>query len=123
MGILTGKRWAWITAAAAAITLGLFWPDVQHWLAVHLGILKAGPDPFYNFWSGFGSDFGEATILTGIVVAYLHHNCHVKGCPLLGHPVEGTPYRACARHHPAHKGTKRGVSAEEIVRHFEQRRQ
>lgn len=95
---------------------------VQHWVAVHTGIESAGPDKYYNAWSGILSDIGEVTILTGILLAYRHHNCHVKGCPRLGKPVEGTPYVACPRHHPAHDGDKRGVAVEEIHRAFKERR-
>jgi hypothetical protein len=29
------------------------------------------------------------------------HNCHIKGCPRIGrHPVDGTNYITCQRHHP-----------------------
>ena len=52
----------------------------------------------YQFWSGIGSDFGEATIVISILLIVRHHNCHVKGCPRLGHADEhGHP--ACKRHH------------------------
>lgn len=59
----------------------------------------------YNFWSGFGSDLGELTLVAGIVslvlMAWHHFDCHADGCPRLtwhvhadhGHPV-------CKRHHP-----------------------
>lgn len=54
---------------------------------------------WYGFWSGFGSDLG----LIAAGAAFLRHrNCHVHGCWRLGrHPVEGTPYQVCRRHHPA----------------------
>ena len=42
----------------------------------------------YQFWSGIGSDFGEATIVISILLIVRHHNCHVKGCPRLGHADE-----------------------------------
>jgi len=53
----------------------------------------------YQFWSGIGSDFGEASILTAIIVGFRHRNCHVRGCWHLGHadPEHGFP--ACKRHH------------------------
>jgi hypothetical protein len=53
----------------------------------------------YQFWSGIGSDFGEASILTAIIVGLRHRNCHVKGCWHLGHtdPAHGWP--ACKTHH------------------------
>lgn len=34
----------------------------------------------YNFWSGIGSDFGEVTILGGIVMLYRQHECRLDGC-------------------------------------------
>ena len=72
-----------------------------HWLAVHTGTVNES-GPFYGFWSGFGSDLGELALIGAIVTGYRHVNCHVKGCPRIGHhPVEGTPYRVCRRHHPA----------------------
>jgi hypothetical protein len=55
----------------------------------------------YGFWSGIGSDLGEVAIFGGVVGIYRKHNCHVKGCARIGkHPVEGTPYVVCAKHHP-----------------------
>ena len=81
---------------------------VQHWLAVHTGTVNES-GPYYGFWSGFGSDLGEVTLLAGVLGLWRHHNCHVKGCPRLGRPVEGTPYVACPKHHPAHSGKRRSV--------------
>lgn len=96
-----------------------------HWLIVHLSQetgTSSGASRAYDFWSGFGSDLGEATLVVGVLAAYRHHNCHVKGCPLLGKPVEGTPYLACPKHHPAHQGVKRGIAMDEIHRAFHGRR-
>lgn len=57
--------------------------------------------PFYGFWSGVGSDVSELAIVAAVIGMYRRHNCHVKGCPRIGkHPVEGTPYIVCAKHHP-----------------------
>jgi hypothetical protein len=109
-------RVAGLTAAAVilvALAVAGARYGAQHWIAVHTGTVNES-GPYYGFWSGFGSDLGEATIVVGIVGAYHHHNCHVKGCPRLGHQVEGTPYLACPKHHPAHDGSTRGVSHETI---------
>lgn len=54
----------------------------------------------YQFWSGIGSDFGEASIVGALALIYRKHECHKDGChrpswhvdPLHGHPV-------CRRHH------------------------
>lgn len=60
---------------------------------------------WYAFWSGSGSDIGEIALLGALVGMYKRHTCHVDSprfCWRPGtHPVEGTPFRACKRHHPA----------------------
>ena len=68
----------------------------------------------YNFWSGIGSDFGEATILVAFFAFWKHRNCQVKGCWRihLTHPTEGGHF-VCKRHHPAHEGNQ--LSAEHVV--------
>lgn len=69
------------------------------WLYVHLGI--AGNGPYYGFWSGFGSDLAEFGIIGALIANYRRHNCHVRGCwRVAKHPVDGTPYITCRRHHP-----------------------
>ena len=42
-------------------------PSVNHWLAVHTGIVDMS-GPYYAFWSGFGSDIAEFS-LVGTAVA------------------------------------------------------
>lgn len=59
----------------------------------------------YQFWSGIGSDAGEATILTGMVGFavrdYRRRNCHYKGCWRLSwHPNPETGHPECKKHHP-----------------------
>ena len=89
--------------------------SIWHWfLNVSGSHIPPSGSQWYNWWSGPGSDLGEASILLGILAAYRHHNCHVKGCPRLGRTVDGTPYLACPRHHPAHHGERRGVSLSNI---------
>ncbi|MCU1489653.1 MAG: hypothetical protein JWM85_1058 [Acidimicrobiaceae bacterium] len=82
-----------------------FFDAVRHWLALHTGTLHGGPDIYYNFWSGFGSDLGEATLISavglGVYTGVRKVNCHTKGCWRIGHhPLEGTPYILCRHHHP-----------------------
>ena len=61
---------------------------------------------WYGFWSGFGSDIGEFGIVVGLAALVRKHNCHAKGCPRLGrHPVAGTTYVVCRKHHPDAKPT------------------
>lgn len=82
-----------------------FFGALRHWVALHTGILHGGPDLYYNFWSGFGSDLGEATLITavgvGVYTGVRKVNCHTKGCWRIGHhQLEGTPYILCRKHHP-----------------------
>ena len=98
---------------AAILALALWWQPVIVHLSQETGTSNS-TSRAYDFWSGFGSDIGEATLVVGVLAAYRHHNCSSKGCPRLGKPVEGTPYLACPRHHPAHHGRKRSVSLDLI---------
>lgn len=52
----------------------------------------------YSFWSGVGSCL---TYIAVLGAAWRHLNCHSQGCwRLAKHPVDGTPYKVCAKHHP-----------------------
>jgi len=100
-----------------------FFDVVRHWLALHTGTLHGGPDLYYNFWSGFGSDLGEATLITavgvGVYTGVRKVNCHTKGCWRIGHhPLDGTPYILCKHHHP-HVPTK-GATHEHILEQYRQ---
>jgi hypothetical protein len=94
--------------ALAVIGIALliaFFDAARHWFALHTGIIHGGPDQYYNFWSGFGSDLGEATLISavgiGVYTGVRKVNCHTKGCWRIGHHVlEGTPYILCRHHHP-----------------------
>jgi hypothetical protein len=107
-----------VIIVALAVVLAVWHDFYFHWFQVHTGTVNES-GPYYGFWSGFGSDLGEATIVVGIAAAWRHHNCHVKGCARIGRPVPGTPYIACPKHHPAHDGTKRAVSFETLVKAHE----
>ncbi len=97
-----------ITVVVGAVAILLFvalYGPLRHWLALHTGITHGGPDVYYNFWSGFGSDLGEATLISavglGVYTGVRKVNCHVKGCWRIGHhPLLGTPYILCRHHHP-----------------------
>lgn len=73
---------------------------IWHWLQSVTGTaIPDGGSKWYNFWSGFGSDFGELAILGSLFAIYKHHNCQVSGCWRIGrHPVAGTPYLTCHKH-------------------------
>jgi hypothetical protein len=95
-----------------------FFDVVRHWLALHTGTLHGGPDLYYNFWSGFGSDLGEATLISavgiGVYTGARKVNCHTKGCWRIGHhPLDGTPYILCRHHHP--DVPSKGASHEHIL--------
>ncbi len=95
-----------------------FFDAVRHWLALHTGTLHGGPDLYYNFWSGFGSDLGEATLISavgiGVYTGVRKVNCHTKGCWRIGHhALEGTPYILCRHHHPG--VPTKGASHEHIL--------
>jgi hypothetical protein len=63
----------------------------------------------YNFISG---PLADITLLGGAYAILRRHNCHVKGCPRIGrHPVDGTSYVVCRKHHPAGKPTAEQVYA------------
>jgi hypothetical protein len=72
---------------------------IGNWLYHFFGI--GGSGPYYGFWSGTGSDIGELTLIGAVIVALRRINCHDKGCwRITTHPIEGTPYKACRKHHP-----------------------
>jgi hypothetical protein len=77
------------------------------WLAHLLGIdNEAGR--WYAFWSGFGSDMSEVTLIGLAFGAYHRHNCHQRRCWRIGrHTVDGTPW--CDRHHEAARGESEGA--------------
>ena len=92
--------------------------EVRHWVALHTGILNGRPDRYYNFWSGFGSDLGEATLISavgvGLYTGLRKVNCHTKGCWRIGkHQLAGTPYVLCRHHHPG--VPSKGASHEHIL--------
>lgn len=81
------------------------WFEVaRHWLAVHVGI---GPSPaslyWYSFWSGIGSDLGEAAIIGALIHTARHVNCRVKGCWRFAryeYELDGVTHKVCRHHHP-----------------------
>jgi len=118
----TGNKAVWvmgliIAVLAIALLIG-FLGALRHWFALHTGTLHGGPDVYYNFWSGFGSDLGEATLISavgiGVYTGLRKVNCHTKGCWRIGHhPLNGTPYILCRHHHP--EVPNHGATHEEIL--------
>ena len=110
-------RWRLILAAglafAAAATIVAWVLDagpVNHWLGIHTGTLNE-TGPYYGFWSGFGSDLAEFSILGAIGTAAYQvvkkFNCHEPGCWRVGtHPAAGGQFLLCYRHHPDYRGKR-----------------
>ena len=76
-----------------------------HWLAVHTGstqVVTGGP--YYNFWSGFGSDLGELTLIGAVGAGAYHvargHNCEVHRCWRIGRHTTAAGHKVCRLHHP-----------------------
>jgi hypothetical protein len=100
---------------AVVVTVGIVaWifnaSPVNHWLAVHTGTVNE-PGPYYGFWSGFGSDLAEISILgaigTGVYQLVKKYNCHEPGCWRVGtHPAAGGQFLLCYHHHPDFRGKK-----------------
>ena len=91
-----------------------------HWLLNVTGTHASGSGEWYNFWSGFGSDFGEVAILGGLITVVRHQNCTVKGCYRLGrheYEMDGVKHKLCRVHHPA-IDQHHHVTGEEIQAHF-----
>lgn len=83
---------------------------VNHWLAVHTGIVDMS-GPYYAFWSGFGSDIAEFSLVGAAITAVYQlnrkFNCHQRGCWRIGtHPAAGGQFLLCYRHHPDYQGNK-----------------
>lgn len=104
-----GNKLWWLIGIAAVIltfiAVVIVSGDVRDWLFLHTGVKNGGPDPYYNFWSGIGSDIGEVTLISAVVLGVYTGvrkvNCHTKGCWRIGHhALEGTPYILCRHHHP-----------------------
>lgn len=71
-----------------------------HWFEVHSGTVNES-GPYYGFWSGFGSDIAEATlmgvILAPVIGVYNHHKCTT--CRRIGrHTTPDTAQKFCHHH-------------------------
>jgi hypothetical protein len=119
-----GRWWALVALVVLGVLVVLVaaeFTPIEHWLSFHTGTTTVNPNPvYYNFWSGFGADLTEVTLLTtvaiGVYTGVRKANCHTKGCWRIGHhPLEGTPYHLCAHHHP--DVPEGGASHEQILEH------
>lgn len=100
-----------LVVLAAAIISWIVWArPVNHWIGIHTGIVDVS-GPYYGFWSGFGSDLAEFSILGAIATAayqlFKKYNCHEPGCWRVGtHPAAGGQFLLCYHHHPDYRGKK-----------------
>ena len=74
--------------------------DHVWWWFLHATGSDNSSGPEYGFWSGAGSDFGEAAILGGLMQIVHEHNCQVKGCLRLGLHGTDAGHKVCKKHHP-----------------------
>ena len=64
----------------------------------------------YNIVSG---PLADITLLGGAYAIIRRHNCHAKRCWRIGrHPVAGTTYTVCRKHHPHDSPTAEKILAE-----------
>lgn len=87
----------------------MFLQHFWYWFEIHTGTVNES-GPYYGFWSGFGSDLGEITLVTALVMGARHLNCAEKGCWRPGHPVAASGIRSCHKHHPTHPRKHRNGS-------------
>jgi hypothetical protein len=102
-----------LALAAVACLLAVFWPQARDEFFIILGN-RDETGGWYGWWSGNagGLQIFEWGAIGGLV--WWHHTCHVSSCLRPGrHPVGGTPYRACRRHHPA--GMPRRITASHLA--------
>lgn len=107
---LIGMSVVIVVVAAAIFAWVLNFHPVNHWLAVHTGAVNES-GPYYGFWSGFGSDLAEFSILGAIGTAayqlFKKYNCHEPRCPRVGtHPAAGGQFFLCYHHHPDYMGKR-----------------
>jgi hypothetical protein len=118
-------RFALLVVVALAAIVGVILLGVhgQHWIAVHTGTVnEAGP--YYGFWSGFGSDLSELTLIAAIItpatMAVRKMNCGAKGCwrpSRHEYDMDGVKHSFCRRHHP-HPSTNAPITAQQIKDHY-----
>jgi hypothetical protein len=101
------RRAVVLLPAAVAVAAVIWYHSWQHWISYGTGSYDTpGVAHHYNFFSGFGSDLGEYTIVASlagnIAVVWRAHTCQ-RFWWCWRHPaavLEGTQYRLCHRHHP-----------------------
>lgn len=94
---------AWVLTFVIVLLVIMFFNVIWHWVEVKTGTINTA-GPYYGFWSGFGSDIGEAVLITGL---YRYFNCHSPTCHRIGlYHAAGGQYKFCRHHHPDLAGSK-----------------
>lgn len=75
--------------------------SIFHWFLHYTGSSNVS-GPWYGFFSGFGSDLGELTLIGGAYVLIRRHNCHVKGCKSIITHLDPTVHAPACRTHHSH---------------------
>lgn len=72
----------------------------MHWLS-HIAGLDNASGAWYLWWSGLAADLPEFAVVWGLIALARKHTCHIHRCWRVGrHPVDGTTFVVCRRHHP-----------------------
>jgi hypothetical protein len=70
---------------------------IIHWFFIHTGTYNES-GPYYGFFSGFGSDIGEVTLIALAVGGIRHLNCGHKGCWRPGRHTTKNGHKLCKKH-------------------------
>ena len=87
------------------------------WLGHILG-LDDSSGSWYLWWSGFGANFGELTLIAGLVALLRKHNCETHRCWRIGRhqwidPTTDLRHTLCRKHHPHDSLTADKIEARE----------
>lgn len=118
--VMLTNEWAWHP-------LGQCTPASTNPVIAHHEIVRCKS---YNWYSGFGANFGELTLFTLAVGAiatlwrtYRRFECDVEeptNCHRLGHPVPGTSHYACREHHPHGIPRHSGITVDDLLKQHEE---
>lgn len=96
-----------LVAVAVAAAIGLFMLFVVPDYFWHpLGYCPGTPEQVrgckgYNLHSGIGANLQELTMVTGILMLWLKHNCYEHTCPRIGRVKGDDGHLRCKKDHKA----------------------
>lgn len=94
--VRTFLRIALVLGAVGIVCFWVWHGVAWHWVEVHTGTVNES-GPYYGFFSGFGSDIGEVTLIAGVIALYRQHNCHQPGCWRLAKHETAEGYKLCKK--------------------------